>query len=149
LELIDDELADFSLRSVRSCCLLILGTSLGERATNVDEVICDYAEPNRRFIPSSPYVATALRPCQPLATVLRPLASGSPFLTVAELALLALALSAFGGAIGDEDVLDAFCFRSFLFFVGMKTATSRCGVRRRCHLGSAPPLIEHASLRKG
>ena len=67
------------------------------------------------------------------------LAFGSPFLTVAEpaLLLLAFALSAFSGAIGDEDALDAFCFRSFLIFVGMKAASaaSRCGVRPRCDLG--------------
>ena len=82
------------------------------------------------------------------------LAYGSPFLTVAEpaLLLLAFALSAFGGAIGDEDALDAFCFRGFLIFVGMKAASaaSRCGVRPRRDLGLAPlPLIEHERLRRG
>jgi hypothetical protein len=81
--------------------------------------------PTQRFIPSSPLYRQRFEAMSALADADASLASGSPFLTVAEptLLLLAFALSAFGGAIGDADALHALCFRNFLIFVDMCSTT--------------------------
>jgi len=63
------------------------------------------------------------------------LASGPPFLAVAEPALLlfAFALGALGGAIGNADALDALCFRRHLVLGGVacgkRYGTEQCSLR--------------------
>jgi hypothetical protein len=109
-------------------------TLLGESATNIDEIVGDHAKPNPTLHPVVTFVPAAIEAMSTLGHADAPLASGSPFLTVAEpaLFLLAFALSAFGGAIGDADTLDALCFRNFLIFVDMCSTTYQqiCGVPR-------------------
>jgi hypothetical protein len=120
---------------VFALCLLLVGsTSFSKRAANIDEIVCNHAEPNPALHPIVTFVPAAIEAMSTLGHADAPLASGSPFLTVAEpaLFLLAFALSAFGGAIGDADTLDAFCFRNFLIFVDMWLSTYQqiCGVPR-------------------
>src|SRR4029077_18012713 len=66
------------------------------------------------------------------------LASGPPFLAVAEPALLlfAFALGAFGGAIGNADALDALCLHRHLVLVG-----EECGICRHQARSATEPCL--------
>src|SRR5713226_4152670 len=79
--------------------------------------------PTQRLIP----VSAAIEPVSTLDHADASLASGAPFLIVAEpaLLLLAFAVGAFGGAIRNADALDAFGFGHRLIFGGVET-----GIRR-------------------
>src|SRR5439155_1308950 len=78
-------------------------------AADVEEVIGDYAKPDPALHTGIAFIAAAIEAVPALDHADAALASGPPFLAVAEpaLFLLALALGAFGGAIGDGDALDA------------------------------------------
>src|ERR1017187_9671471 len=79
--------------------------------------------PTQRFIPSSPYVATTIQSVAPLEYADAAFAPGSPFLAVAEPALLLfpLAFGALGGAIGYGDALDTFFLRLRFILVGVES----------------------------
>jgi hypothetical protein len=102
-------------------------------AANIDEIVCNHAEPDPALHAFVTFVPAAIEAMSALADADASLASDSPSLTVAEptLLLLAFALSAFGGPIGDADPLHTPCFRNFLILVGMEAASvaTRCGVR--------------------
>src|SRR5579883_236597 len=78
-------------------------------ATDAQEVVGNNAEPDPALHSGAAFVAAAIEPVPPFGHADAPLASGSPFLAVAEppLLLLALARDALGGAIGDADAFDA------------------------------------------
>ena len=74
-----------------------------------------------------------------LTGLFRPsLASGPPFLAVAEptLLLFAFALGAFGGAIGDADALDALCLHRHLVLGGVE-----CGICRDQARSATEPCL--------
>ena len=83
--------------------------------------------PTQRFIPAVAFVSATIEPVSPLGHADASLASGPPFLAVAEPALLLLASApaALGGAIGDADALDALGFGRGLVLGGIEG-----GVRR-------------------
>src|SRR5208282_5774715 len=93
---------------------------------DVEEIVGDDAEPDPTLHSGLALVAAAAEPVSPLDDADASLASGPPFLAVAEPALLlfAFALRALGGAIGNAEALDALCFRRGLVFGGVE-----CGVR--------------------
>ena len=84
-----------------------------------DEVVGDDAEPDPALDPVIALVSTAGEAVPAFDDADASLASGAPFLAVAEPALLLLALArgAFGGAIGDVDALDASPFAAVSFFL--------------------------------
>src|SRR5262249_3774771 len=79
------------------------------RAADVDDVVGDNAEANPAVHSVEAFVAAAIETVSPLDHADAPLASGPPFLPIAEpaLLLLAFALTAFAGAIGNAHALDA------------------------------------------
>ena len=85
---------------------------LGHGAADVDESVGDDAEADPAFHSGVALVAAAVEAVSAFGHADAPLASGAPFLAVAEPALLlfAFARGAFGGAIGNADALDAFGF---------------------------------------
>src|SRR5271169_5829398 len=85
----------------------------------------DDAEPDPALHSGIALVAAAAEPVSAFEHADASLASGAPFLAVAEPALLlfALALGAFGGAIGNADAFDALCFRRHLVLGGVE-----CGI---------------------
>ena len=92
------------------------------RAADVDEVVGDHAEPDPALHSGVALVAAAIEPVSPLDHADASLASGPPFLAVAEpaLLLLAFALGALGGAIGNADAFDALRFRRRLILGGVE-----------------------------
>src|SRR6478752_8338917 len=96
-------------------------------AADVDEVIGDHAEPDPALHSCFALVSAAIEPMPPFDHADAALASGSPFLAVAEptLLLFALALGALGGAIGDRDAFDAHRLGCRLVLGGVE-----CRVRR-------------------
>ena len=90
---------------------LLNGVSL-QCTADVEEIVGDDAEPDPTLHSGLALVAAAAEPVSPLDDADASLASGPPFLAVAEPALLlfALALGAFGGAVGNADALDARAF---------------------------------------
>ena len=99
----------------------------GHDATDVEEVVGDHPEANPALHPSIALVSAAGEPVAPFDHADAPLASGPPFLAVSEpaLLLLAFALRAFGGAIGDADALDARGFCGRLVFCRVETGIGR------------------------
>src|ERR1700756_323143 len=93
---------------------------LVDGAADVDEIIGDHAEPDPALHSIFAFVPTAVEAVSPLGHADAALAAGPPFLTVAEPALLlfASALSAFGGAVGYADALDALGFTGIEGCVG-------------------------------
>ncbi len=85
-------------------------------ATDVDDVVGDDAEPNPTLHSGIAFVAAAIEPVSPLNHADASLASGPPFLSVAEpaLPLLSFALRALGRTVGNADALDALGFRCCL-----------------------------------
>ena len=81
-------------------------------AADVEEIVGDHAEPDPTLHSGVALVAAAAKPVPPFDHADASLASGPPFLAVAEptLLLLALALGAFGRAIGNADAFDALLF---------------------------------------
>src|ERR1035441_9783644 len=73
-----------------------------QHATDVDEVVGDYPETNPALHSVVTFVATTIQSVAPLEYADAAFAPGSPFLAVAEPALLLfpLAFGALGGAIG-------------------------------------------------
>ena len=73
-------------------------------------------------------VEAAAQAVSPFCDADAALTTGTPLLAVAEppLFLLALALRAFGGTIGNADALDALCLCGSLVLGGVE-----CGIRRR------------------
>ena len=110
------------------CCL---DSPLGHRASNIYEIIRDHAEPNPAFHSIIAFVPATIETMSSLDHADASLASGSPFLPVAEptLLLLAFALGAFGGAIGDANALDALRFGGLFVFVGVEGGVGGYQVR--------------------
>jgi hypothetical protein len=78
------EVTRFSLLVSALCYLFIRGTSLGGRATNIDEIICDHAEPNPALHSVFTFVAAAIQAMSALGDADASLTSDSPFSTDAE-----------------------------------------------------------------
>src|ERR1700716_114731 len=97
-------------------------------ATDVDDVVCDDAGPAPTLHSCIAFAAAAIEPVSPLDQADAYLASGPPFLSVAEpaLPLLSFALGALGRAVGNAEALDALGLRRCLVLGGVE-----CGVR--CH----------------
>src|ERR1700756_1379927 len=91
-------------------------------AADVDEIIGDHAESDPTLHSIFAFVATAVEPMSPLRHADAALTSGTPFLAVAEPALLlfASALCAFGGAVGHAHALDTLGFGSGLVLTGIE-----------------------------
>ena len=87
----------------------LLPRLLFHRAANVDDVVGDDAEANPAVHSVEAFVVATIETVSPLDHADATLAAGPPFLAVAEptLLLLAFALRALGGAVGDADALDA------------------------------------------
>src|SRR5258705_12411822 len=85
-------------------------------ATDVDDVVGDDAEPDPTLHSGIAFVAAAIEPVSPLDHADASLASGPPFLSVAEpaLPLLSFALGALGRMVGNAVALDALGFRCCL-----------------------------------
>jgi hypothetical protein len=92
---------------------------LAARVSDGDEVVGDDAELDPALDPVIALVSTAGEAVPAFDDADASLASGTPFLAVAEPALLlrAFARGAFGGAIGDVDALDASPFAAVSFFL--------------------------------
>src|SRR5271168_1308864 len=92
---------------------------------DVEEIVGDDAEPDPTLHSGLALIAAAAEPVSPFDHADASLASGPPFLAIAEPALLlfAFALRALGGAIGNADALDALCLRRHLVLGGVE-----CGV---------------------
>ena len=105
---------------------------LGHDAADVDEIISDHTEADPALHSGIAFVAAAIETVSPLDHADATLASGAPFLAVAEPAflLLAFALRALGGAIGNADALDALGFRCSLIFGRVETGIGRHQARR-------------------
>ena len=105
---------------------------LVDGAADVDEIIGDHAEPDPAPHSILAFVATTVEAVSPLGHADAALASGTPFLTVAEPALLLFAptLNALGGAVGDADALDALGFGSGLVLAGIEGRVGSDEVRR-------------------
>ena len=88
--------------------------------------------PTQRFHPGVTFVAATVKPMPPLSHTDASLASGPPFLAVAEPALLLLApaFNALGRAVGDANAFDAFCFRGCLILCGVEGGV--CRYQARC-----------------
>src|ERR1700724_1389170 len=84
------------------------GRLLFDRTADVDDVVGDDAEPDPAVHSDESLVATTGEAVSALDHADASLASGAPFLAVAEpaLSLLALAFRAFGRAIGNANALD-------------------------------------------
>src|SRR5258705_917484 len=97
-------------------------------ATDVDDVVGDESETDLTVHSGIAFVAAAIDPVSPLAHADASLASGPPFLSVAEpaLPLLSFALGALGRMVGNADALDALGFRCCLVLGGVE-----CGIC--CH----------------
>ena len=107
---------------------------------DVDEVVGDDAEPDPAFHSGVALVAAAVEAVSASGDADSCLASGAPFLALAEPALLLLALArrALGGAIGNAHALDALGFGR-LFIVG----GIECGARRHeARNASEPRLVD-------
>src|ERR1700687_2420600 len=104
----------------------------------MDDVVGDDAEPDPALHSGIAFVAAAAEPVSPFDDADASLASGAPFLAVAEPALLlfALALGAFGGAVGNADALDALCFRHRLVVGGVE-----CGIRGHQARNASEPCL--------
>src|SRR5215831_2886557 len=91
-------------------------------ATNIDEIIGDHAEPDPALHSVLAFIPTTVEPVSPLGHADAAFAAGPPFLAVTEPALLLLApaLSALGGAVGDADALDALGFGSVFVLAGIE-----------------------------
>src|SRR5712671_8157292 len=87
-------------------------------AANIDDVVGNNAEPDPTLHAILTFVPAAVETVSPLGRADAPFASGTPFLAVAEPALLLLtfALGTFGGTIRNADTLDALCFGSCFIF---------------------------------
>src|SRR5207245_6380072 len=109
-------------------------------ATDVDDVVCDDAEPDPTLHSGIAFVAAAIEPVSPLDHADASLASGPPFLSVAEpaLPLLSFALGALGRTVGNADALDVLGFRCCLVLGGVE-----CGIGCR-HVRRTP---QHCSMR--
>ena len=94
----------------------LTGGLLFHGATDVDKVIGDDAEPDPAVHSDEALVAAAAEPVPSLGDADASLASGAPFLAVAEPALFLLAstLEAFGLAVGNADAFDALRLRGRL-----------------------------------
>src|SRR6266436_10111530 len=101
-------------------------------AADVDEVVGDHTEPDPTPHSIFALVSAAVEPVSPLDHADTSLASGPPFLAVAEpaLLLLAFALGAFAGAIGNADAFDALRFRCGLVLGGVECSVCRHQARR-------------------
>src|SRR5580700_11485547 len=90
----------------------LLRGPLGHDAADVDEIISDHAEADPALHSGIASAAAAIETVSPLDHADATLASGAPFLAVAEPAflLLAFALGALGRAIGDADAFDPLGF---------------------------------------
>src|SRR5437870_4572150 len=99
--------------------LALIFDPVGEDPPHVDEVVTDDAESNPTVHPVVAFVPAAIESMTPLDHADAPFATGSPFLPIAEpaLLLLLLPLRALGGAIGNADALDSFFVRR-LFVAG-------------------------------
>src|SRR5258705_7734298 len=95
-------------------------------APDVDDVVGDDAEPDPTLHSGIAFVAAAIEPVSPLDHADASLASGPPFLSVAEpaLPLLSFALGALGRMVGNADALYAMGVRCCLVLGGVE-----CGVR--------------------
>src|SRR6266487_3802323 len=98
------------------CCTQLGNSLLFHCVANVDEVVGNHTEPDPTLHPGIAFVSAAIEPVPPLDHADAALAPGPPFLPIAEptLLLLAFALGALGGAIGDADAFDTHCFRGAL-----------------------------------
>jgi len=85
---------------------------LGHHAADVDQVVGNHPEADPALHSGISLVPAAIESVPSLDHADATLASGAPFLAVAESAflLLAFALGALRGAIGDADALDALGF---------------------------------------
>src|ERR1700691_5600184 len=110
------------------------GSFLFHRATDVDDIVGDDAEPDPTVHSDESLVAATDEAVASLDHADASLTSGAPLLTVAEpaLSLLALALRAFGRAIGNADAFDALCLRSSLVLSGVECCVRRHQARRAC-----------------
>src|SRR5258705_2803742 len=108
-------------------------------ATDVDDVVGDDAEPDPTLHSGIAFVAAAIEPVSPLDHADASLASGPPFLSVAEpaLPLLSFALGALGRMVRNADALDALGFRCCLVLGGVE-----CGIC--CHHVRRTP--QHCSM---
>src|ERR1039458_6372128 len=111
--------------------------AVGQHATDVDEVVGDYPETNPALHSVVTFVATTIQSVAPLEYADAAFAPGSPFLAVAEPALLLfpLAFGALGGAIGYGDALDTFFLRLRFSLVGVESGIGGGQARR------APPFL--------
>src|ERR1700680_2574441 len=101
-------------------------------AADVDESVGDDAEPDPARHSGVALVAAAVESVPALDDADAALASGAPFLAVAEpaLPLLALALGTFGRAVGNAHALDALGFRRPLVLRGVEGGVGRHQARR-------------------
>ena len=78
-------------------------------ATDVNDVVGDDTEPDPTLHSGIAFVVAAIEPVSPLDHADASLASGPPFLSVAEpaLPLLSFALGTLGRTVGNADALDA------------------------------------------
>src|SRR5262249_2517685 len=104
---------------------------------DVDDVVGDNAEANPAVHSVEAFVAAAIETVSPLDHADAPLASGPPFLPIAEpaLLLLAFALGAFAGAIGNAHALDAHRLRRRVVFGGIEGGVRRDQARGTSQLG--------------
>src|SRR6266487_634322 len=98
----------------------------GKYPTDVDEIICDDAEPDPTFHAGVSFVATPRQSVSPLHHADPAFTSGPPALPVFEPAFLLfpLARGTLGGSIGNTDSFDALRVRGV--FIGARV---ECGVR--------------------
>jgi hypothetical protein len=103
---------------------------LGHDAADVDQASAITPRPTQRF--RHPLVLAAIESVPSLNDADATVAAGAPFLAVAEpaLLLLAFAVRAFGGAIGDADALDALGFGGRLVFG--RVEADICRLQARC-----------------
>src|SRR6266478_1392405 len=99
-------------QGVKSVGLGLPAGLLGHHAADVDQVVGNHPEADPALHSGIPLVPAAIKSVPSLDHADATLASGTPFLAVAEpaLLLLAFALGALRGAIGDADALDALGF---------------------------------------
>ena len=99
---------------------------------DVDAIIRDHPEPDPTLHAGIAFVAAARESMSPLDHADAALASGAPFLAVAEPALLlqALALGTLARAIGNAHALDALRLRRRLVFSGVEAGVRRHQPRR-------------------
>src|SRR5437868_11671593 len=89
------------------------------RAADVEEIVGDHAEPDPALHSGIALVAAAVEPVPSFDHADAAFASGAPFLAAAEpaLLLLAFALGAFGGAIGNRPRLTPIALAAVSFFI--------------------------------